>query len=309
MNNMTNTIASIKNIISISDVQANELELLFTNSLSASFEFCNEHYSLNDVQPSSLANALTPYLVADFPVTSKNMELQARYIEQKSAFEFEVDVSFDGMKQLLIENTSISAITVNPVYASDELEINNATQTVHHKRSGDKSLLDGIYSIIMLEDGQTFLNQMNADEANQAMYSNCHQRLNGVNPYRTQSQILNCKLSSCLRRSLKNIAVMKTVNNTDFISTLLNLHDQQYSKAQAIRSVSSTKNRFRTCANQRSKIDTIFKQSQGSVVIPFGPTPDKASKANQQIMLASEIEAASIHKLAVWDGDDFGLGF
>ncbi|QIR16306.1 hypothetical protein [Shewanella aestuarii] len=304
MNKLSSTINNLKDFLSLSDRQVVELNKLVSNTINTRFEFGSEFYSLNDVHPTTLGEALTPYLLADVLVTELDMALQARYVERKSAFEFEIDLTLEGMKRLLIEHTAITAITVNPVYASDELRIDNATQTIHHKVSGDKTELDGLYCIIDLEDGQSFLNQMTAEEAQQALYANCNQRLNGVNPYISQVKKEQCHLMSCLRRSLKNISAMHSVENHAYIATLLDLHDRQYTKAQELRKVAYIKNRYRNCVNQPSVIDAIFKKAQGAVVVPFSHASEKTERKN-----IDHSVFAPIHKDGTWDGDDFGMGF
>lgn len=305
MNKLINTIDSLSEYLSINDVQTNALKAMVGNTINNRFEFSGEMYLLKDVHPSSLGEALTPYLVSGVMVTEKNMVLQARYIERKSAFEFEVDVTLEGLTSLLIENTSISKITVNPVYATDKLNIDNASQTINHIVSGDRTDLDGLYCIIDFDDGQSIMNQMNDTEAKQAMFANCHQRLNGVNPYLSENNKIDCYKLSCVRRTLKNISAMRTVKNCDYIATLLNLHDSQYNKAKELRKVVQMKHRFRGCSTQASKIDALFKQAQGSVVLPF------SNKSKQRAKKEIDHSVfAPLHKQAVWEDDqEFGMGF
>jgi hypothetical protein len=305
MNKLSTTIQNLNEFLSLSDVQTLELDKLVSSTIKTRFEFGSAFYSLNDVHPTTLGEALTPYLLANVLVTESNMALQARYVESNSAFEFEIDLTFEGMKRLLIENTAISAITVNPVYAADELRIDNATQTVYHKVSDETSSFEGLYCIIDLEDGQSFLNQMTSEEAQQALFANCHQRLNGVNPYISQIKQVQCHMLSCLRRSLKSISVMHSVENHSYIATLLDLHDRQYSKAQELRKVAYIKNRYRNCVNQPSVIDALFKQAQGSVVVPFSHASDKVEHKEQ----LDRTVFAPIHKSCAWEGEDFGMGF
>lgn len=305
MNKLSSTINNLKDFLSLSVQQALELDKLVTNTINTRFEFGSEFYSLNDVHPTTLGEALTPYLQANILVTESYMALQARYVERKSAFEFEIDLTFEGMKRLLIENTAISAITVNPVYAADELRIDNATQTVHHNVSNENSSLEGLYCIIDLDDGQSFLNQMTTEEAKHALFANCHQRLNGVNPYISQIKKVQCHMMSCLRRSLKSISAMHSVENHSYIATLLDLHDRQYIKAQELRKVAYIKNRYRNCVNQPSAIDAIFKQAQGSVVVPFSHASDKVERKEK----LDRTVFAPIHKSCAWEGEDFGVGF
>lgn len=305
MNKLSNTINNLKEFLSLSDVQTLELDKLVSNTINTRFEFGSEFYSLNDVHPTTLGEALTPYLLSNILVTESDMALQARYVERKSAFEFEIDLTFEGMKRLLIENTAISAITVNPVYAADELRIDNAKQIIHHTVSNEDSPFDGLYCIIELDDGQSFLNEMTAEEAQQALYANCHQRLNGVNPYISQIKKTQCHLMSCLRRSLKNISAMHSVENHAFIATLLDLHDRQYIKAHELRKVAYIKNRYRNCVNQPSTIDALFKQAQGSVVVPFSHASEKVEQKKQ----LDKSVFAPIHKTCAWENEEFGLGF
>ncbi|WP_076414925.1 hypothetical protein [Shewanella sp. UCD-KL12] len=306
MNKIINIIDSLSDSMSISQQQTDALKEMVEGNRKSSFEFSGEFYSLDDVHPTSIGSALTPYLVSDVMVTSQNMVLQARYVERKSAFEFEIDLTLEGLKSLLIESTSISDIIINPVYATDELNIDHSTETITHVVSGDRTELDGLYCIVEFEDGQSIMNQMNATEAKQALYANSHQRLNGVNPYLSENKKVECYRLSCLRRTLKTISAMRSVKNCDFIGVLLNLHDSQYAKANDLRKVTPLTNRFRGCSKQPSKTDMLFKQAQGCVVVPFTNMSKNASKKDETIQSAS----AGIHKHPVWDEDEeLGVGF
>lgn len=308
MSKIANIIDSLSDTLSIPQLQTDALQEMVKGNSKSSFEFSGEFYSLNDVHPTSIGSALTPYLVSGVMVTVQNMVLQARYVERKSAFEFEIDLTLEGLKSMLVDKTSISNIIVHPVYATDELNINHASQTINHVVSGDRTELDGLYCIVEFEDGQSIMNQMNATEAKQALYANSHQRLNGVNPYLSENKKVECYKLSCLRRTLKSISAMRSVKNCDFIGVLLNLHDSQYNKAKDLRKIAKLTNKFRGCSSQPSKTDSLFKQAQGCVVVPFtnatNNTQDKKMKKSAQTAFAS------IHKEPIWDEDkEFGVGF
>lgn len=300
------TIDNINNIFSLNNAEMQSITQFMSTSLDNRFQFGHEFFLLKDVVPNTLLDAVTPYVNAGLQIDANIMELQARYHESKFSFEFEIDYSFAGLTALLLENTSIVKIVVNPVYENDTLQIDYASQEVHHTVAAEPSELHGLYCIIDLDNGQSFLAQMSADEALQAMYANINDRLNGVNPYTTSNKKLMLYKASCLRRGLKTISAIQNSNDLEMVSTLLNLHDRQFNKAKALRKVMPLNNyRFRGCSKQPSTIDQLFKSNQGSVVIPFSQPAEKApNKSDPQRIIPSANE-----DFVAWDSDIMGVGF
>lgn len=300
------TIDSINEMFSLNNFEQQSINQFLSASLNNRFQFGHEFFTLKDVMPTTLLEAITPYVNAGLQIDANIMELQARYHEAKFNFEYEIDYTFAGLTELLLENTSISKIVVNPVYENDTLNINHATQEVIHHVSPESSELHGLYSIIDLDNGQSFLAQMSVEEASQAMFANIQDRLNGVNPYTNNSKKLMFYKTSCLRRGLKTLSALKNCGDLELVSTLLNLHDRQFNKAKALRKVMPLNNyKFRGVSKQPSTIDQIFKTEQGNVVIPFTqPTTEQKTSDNTK----NTIELA-VNEFQAWDADEWGVGF
>jgi recombinational DNA repair protein RecT len=307
MNLIQSTIDSIQDMFSLNEYEMQSINKFLSTELNNKFQFGHDFFTLKDVQPTTMVDAITPYVNAGLQIDASIMELEARYHEAKFCFEFEISHTFTGLTALLMENTSIQSIVVNPVYENDELKINHATQEVIHNVSTEPSQLHGLYCIIDLDNGQSFLTQMSAEEANQALYANTHDRLNGVNPYITNSKKLMFYKTSCLRRGLKTISAMKNCDDFEIISKLLNIHDRQFNKAKALRKVMPLNNfKFRGCSKQPSEIDQLFKVQQGSVVIPFSQAVKKDASAADKSKLTIELAGESFE---AWPSDSMGVGF
>lgn len=298
------TIDDISDMFSLNDSEMQSINQFLSTSLDSRFQFGHEFFLLKDVVPTTLLEAVTPYVHAGLQIDTNTMELQARYHESKFRFEFELDYSFAGLTALLLEHSSIAKIVVNPVYENDTLQINHASQEVHHTVASEPSELHGLYCIIDLDNGQSFFAQMSAEEASQAMYANIHDRLNGVNPYITSTKKLMFYKASCLRRGLKAISAMQNNGDLDIVSTLLNLHDRQFHKAKALRKVMPLNHyKFRGCSKQPSTIDQLFKNNQGNVVIPFAPLTQKSVTKNEPLPPAYNED------FIAWGSDVMGVGF
>jgi hypothetical protein len=296
----------------LSNQQLDDISKFVNDSLSDRFQFGHELFTMKDVTPTSLVKALSPYIDAGLEINGDLMELEACYYEAKFSFEFEISHSLSGLVSLLTTQTSISNIVINPVYENDKLKIDHANQKVHHDVSAEPSELHGIYCIIDMENGQSFLSQISAEEAKQAMWANTHDRLNGVNPYTTNSKKLMFYKASCLRRGLKTISALNNCGDLKLVSTLLNLHDRQFIKAKAIRKVMPLNNyKFRGCSKQPSSIDQIFKIEQGNVVIPFTqpakqPAIKKSAVKDERTAWLTELPEDC---LGAWNSDTLGVGF
>ncbi|WP_282109237.1 hypothetical protein [Shewanella algicola] len=313
MNTFKTTLTNLSEAFAkpLSQQQLDDVSLLVENSLNNKFQFGHEFYTIKDVIPTSLVDALAPYIDSGLEVNSDLIELEARYHESKFSFEFEMSHSLSGLVNLLIDKTSIAHIQIHAIYESDLFSVNHATQEINHEPSAEPSELHGIYCIIDLENGQSFLTQMSADEAKQAMWANTNDRLNGVNPYTTNSKKLTFYKASCLRRGLKTISAFNNCGDLRLVSTLLNLHDRQFNKAKAVRKVMPLNNyKFRCCSKQPSSIDQIFKAEQGSVVIPFNQSVSKAPTATEEKKHTTELLTELPDELyGAWESDTLGVGF
>lgn len=298
------TINNINTMFTLNNSEQQSIRQFLSTSLNTRFQFGHDFFLLKDVVPTTLINAITPYADAGLQIDAAIMVLEARYHENKFSFEFEIDYSFEGLKSLLLENTSIKNIVVNPVYENDLLHINHSSQEVNHNVSAEPSKLHGLYCIIDLDNGQSFLAQMSASEASEAMYANINERLNGVNPYTTNSKKLMFYKTSCLRRALKTISALKNAGDLEFVSKLLSLHDRQFNKAKALRKVMPLNNyKFRGCSRQPSTIDHLFKNSKGNVVIPFAPLTQKS------VTKSEPLPPANNEDYIAWGSDIMGVGF
>lgn len=313
MNAIKNTLSHLTEAFAkpLNSQRLDAISQFVADSLDTKFQFGHEFFSMKDVIPTSLVDALAPYIDSGLEINTDLMELEARYHESKFSFEFEISHSLSGLVGLLTSNTSISHIEVHPVYESDTFVINHANQQINHDVSAEPSELHGLYCIIDLENGQSFLSQMSVDEAKQAMWANTHDRLNGVNPYTTNSKKLMFYKASCLRRGLKTISAFNNCGDLQLVATLLNLHDRQFNKAKALRKVMPFNNhKFRGCSKQPSSIDQIFKAEQGNVVIPFNQVANKAEKKadapQSKIELLTELPDDCLDS---WNLDTLGVGF
>lgn len=291
--------------------QHDAIAQLVNDSLNTRFQFGHEFYTMKDVIPTSLVDAVAPYVDSGLEVNNQLVELEARYNESKFSFEFEISHTLNGLIDILIEQTSISNIQINAVYENDTLVIDHANQQINHEVSNEPSELHGLYCIIDLDNGQSFLSQMSADEAKQAMWANTNDRLNGVNPYSTNSKKLMFYKASCLRRGLKTISAFNNCGDLALVATLLNLHDRQFNKAKALRKVMPINSyKFRGCSKQPSTIDLMFKAEQGSVVIPFNSNSIQTEKTTKtgapQTKLLTEFYDEGMQ---AWNSDTLGVGF
>lgn len=296
----------------LNNQQLDDIAKFVTDSLSTRFQFGHDFFTMKDVIPTSLVEALSPYIDSGLQITGDLMELEARYHEAKFSFEFEISHSLSGLVSLLKTQTSIANIVINAVYENDSFKLDHANQKVFHEVSAEPSELHGVYCIIDMENGQSFLSQMSAEEAKQAMWANTHDRLNGVNPYTTNTKNLMFYKASCLRRGLKTISALNNCGDIQLVSTLLNLHDRQFNKAKALRKVMPLNNyKFRGCSKQPSSIDQIFKQEHGNVVIPFSQ-PVKPTVKNKNVVKEdstkwlTELPEDCIES---WSEDTLGVGF
>ncbi|WP_447018320.1 hypothetical protein [Shewanella algae] len=307
MNMIQNTVDQIVEQLSLDDSQREDLQAL-TADLSPIFEFGHDCYSLKDVIPHSLSNAIGPYWNAGLSLSPRYVTLEAKYNERNFNFEYEISHTFDGLVELLMQNAAIASVIVNPVYENDELQIDHGQQMVYHTPATEVSQLQGLYCIIALMNGESFMSQISFDEARQALLANSEQRLNGVNPYTTDDKQMECYKLSCLRRCLKVIAAHNNVEHAELINTLVRIHDQQFNVAKELRKVMPLHNhKYRGCSKQPSQIDKLFKQQQGNTVVPFVEPSSKAK--NSESDKNSLILALDDSDLASWCNDEFGLGF
>ena len=291
---ITNIIEKLATQFDLLDSQKTMLIEAIESQLNRTIKIDAVDYALRDALPTTLIAALSPLMGLGYPVTSETILLAAKLDSATHTLSFVADPTSSGLISLMEEHTSIAKITLSPVFQGDQLEIDNRSQSVVHNRNSISDIVDGAYCIIELEDKSTILTTMAGEECREAMLANINRRLGGISPYINDVLKQEVQTTSCLRRALKSVAVNHCIDNIELISSLLYIHDEQYSQAIS-GNVKPFDQKFKGLSKQESRIDEIFNQTQASVVIPF----QNPNKCDSTETVSDELDLS----------DEFGFGF